>query len=302
MPKTLLRALGSVLIVGAAGVSATPAQADSPPARERVRSYRTPWTDAVPSVYADVNSGLPFVTLVYVPLCNNAQIACGGRKAGDPSSLDKNLYWGGGFGVRRFLDVMPKTWERVSTSGPDGHVLQQLVYRRQVSGSLWGRKQKHELVEQLLILRAVHGAEIDRAVDDFAALAEHGGYVTFREGDDDRWTDRRVLVHVAGYAGHNRLMDGKKLEIAAETSASATPSFVLACRSDAYFSNALRTAGSQPLLMTRDLMAPEGYVIEAMARALGDRVTETMLRQRVVAAYARWQRIPERTASLIFAR
>jgi hypothetical protein len=54
--------------------------------------------------------------------------------------------------------------------------------------------------------------------------------------------------------------------------------------------------------MTRDLMAPEGYVIEALVRALGDRVTESMLRQRVVAAYAEWQRIPERTASLIFAR
>lgn len=302
MPKTLLRALGSVLIVGAAGVSATPAQADSTAPRERVRSYRTPWTDAVPSVYADVNAGLPFVTLVIVPLCSNAQIACGGRKAGDPSSLDGNLYWGGGFGVRRMLDVMPKTWERIARSDADGHVLEQLVYRRYVSGKLWGQRGEQQRIEQLLILRAVHGDHIDRAVDDFTALAGHGGYATFREKLDDGEYERRVLVHVAGYAGHNRLMDGKSLNLGHESSPSATPSFVLACRSDAYFSNALRAAGSQPLLMTRDLMAPEGYVIEAMARALGDRVTETMLRQRVVAAYARWQRIPERTASLIFAR
>jgi hypothetical protein len=38
------------------------------------------------------------------------------------------------------------------------------------------------------------------------------------------------------------------------------------------------------------------------ARGLGDHVSQSELRQRVVAAYARWQRIPERTASSIFAR
>lgn len=54
--------------------------------------------------------------------------------------------------------------------------------------------------------------------------------------------------------------------------------------------------------MTRDLMAPEGYIVEAMARGLGERATAQELRQRVVKAYAKWQRIPERTASTIFAR
>ena len=44
--------------------------------------------------------------------------------------------------------------------------------------------------------------------------------------------------------------------------------------------------------MTRDLMAPEGYVIEAMVRGLGDHLTQPKLRKRVVSAYAHWQRIP----------
>ena len=296
----LLRALPIALIVSAAGARATPARADGPDAAhvERVRSYRTPWTDEVPGVFEDVKDGLPFVTLVYVPLCNDAQIACGGGKAGDPSSLDGNLYWGRAFGVRRFLGVMPKTWERIAQSGTDGHVLEQIVYRRRVAGERWGRDES-DSVEQLLILRAVHGDAIDRAVDDFMQLAEHGGDASF----DDGGSGRRVRVHVAGYAGHNRLMDGKRIGLSpAKNGSRATPSFVLACRSDAYFSSTLRAAGSRPLIMTRDLMAPEGYVIEALVRALGDRVTESMLRQRVVAAYAKWQRIPERTASLIFAR
>jgi hypothetical protein len=300
MAQTAFRALVFSLIVGAAGGSAPPARADDSSSSGRVRSYRTPWTHALPTIYADVRAGLPFVTLVIVALCNNAQIACGGGKAGDPSSLDGNLYWGRGFGVRRFLDVMPKAWERIATRGANGHVLEEVVYRRYVESSVWDRGSDRTPVEQLLVLRAVHGDEIDRAVDDFMAVAEHGGYATFRE--QEQTNERRVLVHVVGYAGHNRLMDGKKLAPGSENGPSATPSFVLACRSDAYFSSALRALGSEPLVMTRDLMAPEGYVIEALVRALGDRVTESMLRQRVVAAYAHWQRIPERTASLIFAR
>jgi hypothetical protein len=300
MAQTRFRGLGLALIVGAAGVSAPHAWADGNASNQRVRSYRTPWTDALPTIYADVRAGLPFVTLVIVPLCNNAQIACGGGKAGDPSALDGNLYWGRGFGVRRFLDVMPKTWERIATRGANGHVLEEVVYRRYVSSKFWDRGSDRTPVEQLLVLRAVHGDEIDRAVDDFMALAEHGGYATFREQAQTH--ERRVLVHVVGYAGHNRLMDGKKLAQGRQNNPAATPSFVLACRSDAYFSSALRAVGSEPLVMTRDLMAPEGYVIEALVRALGDRVSESMLRARVVSAYAEWQRIPERTASLIFAR
>lgn len=300
MPHSRFGALILALIVGAGSGHATPAHADGPTTSPRVRSYRTPWTDAAPKIFADVRAGLPFVTLVFVPLCDDAQIACGGGKAGDPSSLDGNLYWGRGFGVRRFLGVMPKTWERIATSGADAHVLEQIVYRRRVFGKVWGRSHGDAPVEQLLIVRAIHGSEIDRAVDDFMTLAEHGGSVSFRESAAQQ--PRRVSVHVAGYAGHNRLMDGKSIAVAAESSPTATPSFVLACRSDAYFSGALRAAGSQPLLMTRDLMAPEGYVIEALVRALGDHVSESMLRQRVVSAYAKWQRIPERIASSIFAR
>jgi hypothetical protein len=173
-----------------------------------------------------------------------------------------------------------------------------------VPGARWGRPGD---VEQLVVLRAIHGEHIDDAVRDFYRFATQGAELTFVE----QGVERRVTVHVAGYAGHNRLMDGVSLQqiVGADRSSSspppapvALPSFVFACRSAPYFSAALRDAGSDPLVMTRDLMAPEGYVIEAMARGLGDRAAPSELRQRVVAAYARWQRIPERTAGTIFDR
>ncbi len=154
----------------------------------------------------------------------------------------------------------------------NGPVLEQLVYRRVVPGARWNSEKD---IEQLVVLRAVHGAQIDAAVRDFYRYATQGAVVSFKEGD----VERRVRVHVAGYAGHNRLMDSVTLEQIVgrrgrkRRRSHHLPCFVFACRSAPYFSQALSDAGSNPLVMTRDLMAPEGYIIEAMARGLGDRVS-----------------------------
>lgn len=281
-----------VILVLLLGAVAREARAEPP--------VRVPWTERYPRVEADVAAGKPLTLLVVVPLCDRKLIACGGQGAGDPGSLDRNLYWGRAFGARRYFDESAKQFRRVSRSGADGSLLEQLVYRRLVPGARWGVAGD---VEQLVVLRAIHGERIDDAVRDFYRFATQGAEVTF----DEQGVERRVTVHVAGYAGHNRLMDGISLQqivgaAPAPAASAALPSFVFACRSAPYFSAALRDAGSDPLVMTRDLMAPEGYVIEAMARGLGDRATQTELRQRVVAAYARWQRMPERTAGTIFAR
>lgn len=298
---TLARYFGLALLI-LAGLAPRGAHAE-PPAR-------VPWTDRYPAIEADIAAGKPLTLLVVVPLCDSRVIACGGQGAGDPGSLDRNLYWGRAFGVRRYFDETAKQFQRVSRSGAQGSLLEQLVYRRVVPGARWGVA--HD-VEQLVVLRAIHGRHIDDAVRDFYRFATAGAEASFAEGG----VERRVTVHIAGYAGHNRLMDdGVSLQRIVESASpaatsgtsgtsatsAALPSFVFACRSAPYFSQALRDAGSNPLVMTRDLMAPEGYVIEAMARGLGDRATQPELRQRVVAAYARWQRIPEKTAGTIFAR
>jgi hypothetical protein len=237
------------------------------------------------------------VILVHVALCDNSQIACGGQGAGDPASLDKNLYWGRAFGVRRFFDETARGFERVATSRPtSGVVLEELVYRRVVPARGWSLE-PDATIEQVVILRAFHGAAIDRATDEFFLTAAEARQVTLQ-------LDRAALrlpVHVAGYAGHNRLMDGHHLPNV-ERPTTSVPAFVFACRSHQYFSEALSAAGSKPLVMTRDLMAPEGYVIEAVVNGLGENLPLVALRERVVRAYAKWQRIPERVARAIFAK
>jgi len=256
------------------------------------------WSTAYPSIVADLQAGKPFVTVVLVPLCSNSQIDCGSKVAGNPGSLATNLYWGAVFGARRHFDRKQSGWERVDVETPatsaDG-TLERAVYRRRPRGSAWGLRKD---VEQIVVLEAVHGDRIDRAVDRFWSIATSGARVRFRDGG----RVREERVHVTGYAGHNRLMDNKKLPPAPESSSGATPSFVMACYSESYFASSLRAAGSSPLVLTRALMAPEGYVVDAMTRALGDNLSHAAVRDSVVREYAKWQRLSFGTASSMFSR
>ena len=242
---------------------------------------------------ADVRSGRPFVVSVVVPLCDNTQINCGSGIAGRPRGLAHNLYWGAIFGARRFFDRPNSGYERVEITQSD-EVLERVVYRRWIAGSRWGVGPD---VEQLVVLQAIDGARIDDAVKRFWSLATEGGTLKL----DDGGRVREERIHIAGYAGHNRLMDGKTLPPMPDLFA-PLPSFVLACYSEEYFGASLRAAGSAPVVTTKALMAPEGYVIEATVRALGDHEDDRGVRAAVTAAYAKWQRLPMGTATGMFAR
>jgi hypothetical protein len=152
-------------------------------------------------------------------------------------------------------------------------------------------------VEELVVLQAVHGEAIDQAVDHWWSLATQGGSVTFQ----DEGRTRTARIDALGYAGHNRLMDGKTLAPARGPLA-PVPSFVLACKSEPYFAPAMERAGARPLVTTSTLRAPEGYLIDAIARGIGERLDPPALRRRAVAAYAKWQRLSARAAGSVFAK
>lgn len=260
-----------------------------------------PWSDVNPTIAEDIRAGRPLVTVVIVPLCSNEQINCGSGVAGRPGDLRTNIYWGAVFGQKRFFNRKGSGWELVH-SAPDAAagVLERAVFRRIVGREAWQADGAGAKVEQIVVLEAIHGGAIDGAVSRFYHLATEGGRARFTDGGRER--DERV--HVAGYAGHNRLMDGVKLPPPPPPGGDARPipSFVMACVSDRYFSDALRSAGSETLVMTRDLMAPEGYVVEAITRALGENAPREVVRERAVASYIKWAKLPARAASWIFAR
>ncbi|MBK9261649.1 MAG: hypothetical protein IPM54_17820 [Polyangiaceae bacterium] len=235
----------------------------------------------------------PLVIHVIVPLCSNEQIDCGSPAAGAAGNLRTNLYWGALFGHRRFFDRKQSEFARIDVARGKGALLERAVYRRMIPGAAEGRT-----IEQIVVLDAYHGASIDQAVDMFWHRATHGGVVHFRDGEKDR----EVRVSIAGYAGHNRLMDGVELPAVPKGRATAIPSFVLACASEQYFGPALRAAGSETLVMTRTLMAPEGYVLDAVVRAIGDGAAPAQIRGAAVKAYAKWQKLSESVAGTIFAK
>jgi hypothetical protein len=271
------------------------------------------WTDLAPAVVSDIERGRPLVVLVVVPLCSNSQIACGRHGLGSPGSLRTNLYWGALYGARRFFDRPERGYERVAVESGDGSTdspwLERVIYRRWVAAAPWavaagasGATPPDEArggrVEQIVVLEGFHGEHIDAAVDRFWALAVEGGTVRFHDGDGLR-TER---IHVVGYAGHDRLMDGHRLpELGPSPGARPIPSFVLACLSERFFGAPLRAAGSSTLVTTSAYVAPEGYAIEAAVRALGSAAPPEAVRQEVVTAYAKWQAIPWRQASRYFA-
>jgi hypothetical protein len=247
-------------------------------------------------VRADLEQGLPLVVHVTVALCSNRQIDCGSKVAGRPGDLGKNIYWGAIFGARRFLERKRSEFSKIEVHRVDDVVLERAVYRRRVPASRW-KLTRAGKVEEIVVLDAVHGDHIDSAVLGFWGDATRGAEVVIH----DQGQERKLRVHVAGYVGHNRLMDGLALPDATPSD-DAPASFVLACYSEQYFGKALRGAGSKPIVMTRQLMAPEGYVLDAVLRGLGDGMSIREVRQRTVAAYAKWSGLSPGVASTLFAR
>ncbi len=233
----------------------------------------------------------PIVVHVVVPLCHNEQIDCGSPALGDPDNLRTNLYWGALFGARRMFDKKRFGYEKLGQErAPDG-VLERVVYRRWVEGDEGAGK-----VEHITVLDAIDGNRIDDAVLRFFRAATEGERLMIVDGD----TQRQLAVDAVGYAGHNRLMDDLELPELRQGKGHPIPSFVLACYSNAYFTQALVDAGSMPMVMTESLMAPEGYVVEAASRGLAVGDDRPAVRRRVVRAYAQWQKISRRTASRVF--
>ena len=254
-----------------------------------------PWSTLSPYLSEDLELGRPLVIEVFVPLCSNDQIDCGSAVAGRPGSLDTNLYWGAVFGARRFLDRPHSVWTRLELTPVDSVELRRATYRRQVPAARF-ELERREPVTQIVVLHAIHGSAIDQAVRRFWERAASGGTVTFHDGVRER-TER---VHAVGYAGHNRLLDGVKLP-PVPRSWEPVPAFVLSCYSEPTFRRPLLRVGARPLVMTRALMAPEGYLLEAVLRGLGDNQSTRELRSRAVRSYAAWQRLSPAQAGRIFA-
>lgn len=209
--------------------------------------------------------------LVVVPLCDGSALACGNGALGDPKSLDGNLYWGAMYGAERFL-AKAKGFRVVSRADtPDAKrpaLLRETVIERD------GVR---------LRLQAWDGTRIDDALASFL--------------EETRSAKHDLVV----WAGHDRLMDVAAPQVAhAEKDANVA---VLACESAKYFGPVLDGMGATSLALTRTFMAPEAYLLEALANSIAQHgLDRARTRGALIAAYAKYQRISPKAAGTVFTK
>ncbi len=106
------------------------------------------------------------------------------------------------------------------------------------------------------------------------------------------------------WAGHDRLMDREPPELGVAPGASPRHVAVLACMSEPFFGPVLESLGARPVVLTRTMMAPEAYLLEALAAAVARHGPSAPkhLRAALVDAYAHYQRITPRAASSVSSR
>lgn len=227
----------------------------------------------------------PLHILVVVPLCDGEALDCGRAEGlGDPRSLTHNLYWGAMYGAERFLPKRPGFRVVSRTDAPDA---KRPGLLRETMVAYAGARKGRPVT---LRMQAWDGKRIDDALTAFLDAAR---LKPRPEGPYD------LVV----WAGHDRLMDVPAPAKANTPQSSGANVAVLACISDRYFGPVLDDIGAKQLAMTRSLMAPEAYLLEAMTITVAEHGFDRQrVRDALVAAYAKYGRISTKAAGTVFTK
>ncbi|HKQ51253.1 MAG TPA: hypothetical protein VJT74_02720 [Pyrinomonadaceae bacterium] len=201
----------------------------------------------------------------------------------DPAS---NLYWGAGYGVKSFFRKA-KDWSSVAdVKNPRAAVLERAVYRHNETGVY-------------LVADAYRGREIEQSIFDFLNFAAGNDVETIEVGGE--------RLHVGGaadlvvYIGHDGLMDFSLTKYPQAADGRRREAIILSCLSKAFFERPLRRAGAEPLLWTKDLMAPEAYTLKAALDGWMRNEDGEQIRKRAAEAYQKYQRCGMKAALHTFA-
>ena len=226
---------------------------------------------------------------VLVALCDNENqgIVPVPDHLGDGNDPAGNLYWGAMYGVSTYLKKHADWSLTAKVARPSEHILERLVFQSKTDSNTW------------LVADAYAGRYIDKCTEDLFNFASGlaPALVTWEGGEMLAGGRADLLV----YMGHNGLMDfslnaypeksydERKREVA-----------VFSCVSDYFFSHRLIKAGAEPLMTTRQLMAPEAYILAALADGWIRGETPERLHEKVSQAYNRYQKCGIKAARRTF--
>lgn len=196
-------------------------------------------------------------------------------KIGNGDDPHSNLYWGALYGVKTFL------------SKADGW--RKLGCEQAINDTILERCEFAWKDKLTVTADAYRGRRIDQAMLDFMQQAATPPDPATRE----------MVVFI----GHDGLMDAQNQPIIQRFPKHAMhdkQAAVLACMSDTFFARHLQAAGSKPVVTTHSFMAPEAYILEAVARGFANQASEAELRSSAGIAYAKYQRISAKAGKSVF--
>ncbi|UQZ89324.1 hypothetical protein C4J81_08990 [Deltaproteobacteria bacterium Smac51] len=255
---------------------------------------------------ASAFSAEPKVIHVLVALCDNEiqGIVPVPPAIGNGDDPANNLYWGALYGVSTHLKKQ-KGWRlEKRIPNPTGEILERLIFRSAAG-------------ENYLIADAYAGRHIKRTNEDLFNFA--AGQATVEVELENMALKGGGEADLLVYMGHNGLMDFalEKYPVAVErgTDLASLPAnvrpvtydgkkrdvVVFSCLSERFYKELISLTGASPLIMTKDLMAPEAYILAALADGwLADENPE-QIRERVAEAYNKYQKCGLKAARRTFA-
>ena len=114
---------------------------------------------------------------------------------------------------------------------------------------------------------------------------------------ENRFQDADLVA----YAGHGGLMDFQLPSVVGAKDGRKRKFIILACTSKAFFQSYMKETGSEPLLWTTGLMAPEAYTLEAALNGWFAGQGSESIRMSAARAYNRYQRCGEQAARNLLA-
>jgi hypothetical protein len=232
---------------------------------------------------------------VLVALCDNQfqGIVPVPPKIGNGDDPANNLYWGAAFGVKTFFKRASDWKLLASTPNPpnsSGEILERLAF-------------KHQTKNVFLVADAYRGREIKLCTKDFFDFAAGRGTRTIQIKAGTNETELHIggSADLIAYVGHDGLMDFSLDAFPKKADDRRRDAIMLACISKRFFAEPLRATGTNPLLWTTGLMAPEAYVLKAAVDGWVLDETGEQVRKRAATAYNQYQRCGTNAAMRLFA-
>lgn len=213
---------------------------------------------------------------ILVALCDNENqgIVRVPKIIGNGQDPKNNLYWGAAYGIKTFFKKSTE-WQLVQTQKVDDIILERLVF-------------KHKKNDFYIVADAYDGRYIKTTTEIFLRSSAGINKDVLSVGEKTIGIEGNSKM--VAYIGHDGLMDFQLHERFENTDGHQRDVIVLACTSQSYFEPHLKSANTNPIVMTTGLMAPEAYTIHDAITGYVNGETNEQIRQRAAKAYAKYQK------------